>query len=374
MSVHRVAPLRPVRPASGLLPALLVLVSLVPWTPCLAEQQTHRNLFFLHHSTGRYLLEEGNVRSDLMSYNRANGTAFVLWDHDYNYLGLMAPSGYYVGHDYGIPNDNTDPDGLHYLWTTANSARDSILANHEVIAFKSCYPACAIQGLAQLRSYFTWYLEMRDVFDQYPDKIFVVMSPPPLHRLSTNLAQADLARTFANWLGSDTFLLGHTNVLFFDFFDLLAHPDDGSEQRNMLRYEYELSHYNGDSHPNLLANQTVGPLFCQFLIEAGLGVVAGLEADLPPVGPRLEPNYPNPFNPLTRIGYRLSDPAAVSLRVFDLQGYLIRTLTDGWQEAGSHEVIWDGTDRNGQPAASGIYIYSLEAGSRTVTRKMVLSK
>lgn len=223
------------------------------------------NLFFLHHSTGRYLIDAGDVRNLLAGID----PDLEFWDHDYSYIGLMDPSGDLTGDDYRIPDDNTDPDGLHVLWTTDNSARTAILANHDVIAFKSCYPASRILSDTELATRKQWYLEMRDVFDQHPDKVFVVVSQPPLHRLnSTSTDQADRARAFADWLMSDEYLAGHPNVAGFDLFDLLAHPDDGTDVRNRLRYEYEKSHSDDDSHPNTLANQTVAPFFAQAMAAA----------------------------------------------------------------------------------------------------------
>jgi len=241
----------------------------------LPDTPSMTNLFFLHHSTGRNLINEGSVRSHLASRNGA----LAFWDHDYNYgcgshNGLRDPSGSYVGYDYDIPGapcGNTDPDGLHYLWTTANSARATILANHEVIAFKSCYPASDIGSASELNQYKTWYLAIRDFLDTQQDKVFVIMSPPPRHRLATDLDDADRARAFADWLGSPEFLDGHPNLRYFNFFDLLAHPADGSSSRNMLRYEYERSHSSSDSHPNTQANQTVGPIFADALVAAAGG-------------------------------------------------------------------------------------------------------
>ena len=241
------------------------------------QTPTLTNLFFLHHSTGRNLISDGSVRAHLAS----RSAALDFWDHDYNYgapcgsyNGLRNPSGGYEGYDYDIPGNNacgnTDPDGLHYLWTTANSARSTILANHEVIAFKSCYPASAITSDSLLNQYKQWYLAMGAVFDQYPDKVFVVMSQPPLRRSRTNTTEADRARNFANWLGEE-FVVDHANVVFFDFFDHLAHPDDGSADRNMLRTAYERPYDTTDSHPNDLANQTVGPFFADALADAAGG-------------------------------------------------------------------------------------------------------
>jgi len=226
------------------------------------------NLFFLHHSTGEGIIEEGDMRGYIATYNAQHGTGYAFWDHGYNSEGLTDPSGVWTGISYDIPDDNTDPDGLHTLWITDNGARDDIMANHEVIAFKSCFPASAIPDETSLNQYKTWYLEMRDYFDAHLERLFVVMSTPPLHRLSTDTTEADNARAFAHWLKSPEYWSGHPNVRCYDLFDALAQAHDGSATRNMLRYEYEMSHSDGDSHPNTLADETVGPLFAEFLIGA----------------------------------------------------------------------------------------------------------
>ncbi len=226
------------------------------------------NLFFLHHSTGNGLIVAGNMRATIQTYNTAHGTSFGFWDHGYNHDGLRNPSGEDTGVNYEVPNDNTDPDGLNYLFTSSESdaeaCRNQILANHQVIAFKSCFPASEIADTDTLNQYKTWYLAMRNAFDQRPDKLFVVMSTPPLHRLATTATAAANARQFANWLKSSAYLSGHTNIVCFDLFNYLAGAD------NFLKYEYEGSHSDSDSHPNTLANQTVGPIFAQFLIDSAL--------------------------------------------------------------------------------------------------------
>jgi hypothetical protein len=78
---------------------------------------------------------------------------------------------------------------------------------------------------------------------------------------------------------------------------------------------------------------------------------------------------PNPFNPTTAISYQLSDARHVSLKVYDIAGRLVATLVDGTSEAGTHQVTFDGSN-----LASGVYLYTLQAGSHTTTGKMVLMK
>lgn len=239
-------------------------------------QGTHglTKLFFLHHSTGEGLVMEGGMRAAIKAYNSQHGTTFELWDHEYNSQGLRDAAGQLTGSGYEIPNDNTDPDGLHYLWTSQDSdcrtCRDKILQNHEVIAFKSCFPASSIADASELAQRKTWYEAMRKVFDGRKDRLFVVISTPPLHRLDTDATAAKNARLFASWLCSPAYLSGHDNVRCFDLFDALAQPDDGSAAANMLRYAYEEDHTGSDSHPNEAANKAVGPLLARFLIAAAL--------------------------------------------------------------------------------------------------------
>jgi len=79
----------------------------------------------------------------------------------------------------------------------------------------------------------------------------------------------------------------------------------------------------------------------------------------------LLPNYPNPFNPETEISYRLPETSQVSVTVYSMRGELVRVLESTKKNAGQYHVRWDGTDAQGQPVASGIYLYRLEAASGT---------
>jgi hypothetical protein len=88
----------------------------------------------------------------------------------------------------------------------------------------------------------------------------------------------------------------------------------------------------------------------------------------------LSQNYPNPFNPGTRIGYYVDRESDVSLRIYDVTGRHVRTLTESRQSPGEYTELWDGTDEQGDPVASGTYFYRLRIGKTTLTRKMVLLK
>ena len=95
----------------------------------------------------------------------------------------------------------------------------------------------------------------------------------------------------------------------------------------------------------------------------------------PSVRSMLGQNHPNPFNPGTTIEYSVHERARVNLVVYDVNGSVVRELVDGWRDAGSHVVSWDGTNSAGAGLASGVYFYSLTVGGKaTSTRRMVLLK
>jgi Tol biopolymer transport system component len=99
--------------------------------------------------------------------------------------------------------------------------------------------------------------------------------------------------------------------------------------------------------------------------------MAGIGEDTPV---DLEDNFPNPFNPETKISFNLQDASDVTLDVYNIVGQKVITLADGYHEAGRHSVVWDGKDAAGQQVASGIYLYRVTAGEYTETRRMVLLK
>jgi hypothetical protein len=88
----------------------------------------------------------------------------------------------------------------------------------------------------------------------------------------------------------------------------------------------------------------------------------------------LSQNYPNPFNPQTTIAFSLKDRGQVSLKVYNVNGELVRTLANENRAAGPHQLTWDGRNDSGQPVSSGVYFYKLVANNFAQTKKMVLLK
>ena len=88
----------------------------------------------------------------------------------------------------------------------------------------------------------------------------------------------------------------------------------------------------------------------------------------------LHQNYPNPFNPVTNLSYDLPEDAMVNITVFDMMGRMVKTLVNGQQSAGYKSLHWNATNNIGQPISAGLYIYTIQAGEFSQTRKMILLK
>jgi hypothetical protein len=250
--------------------AVLLTVLMLTFTSAFPQ-----SAIFLHHSTGSGVYSEGNVAGWIDTYNTDHGTGYSIaersypnspypWDnYPYDYWNLWLNNAC----------DNENPD---------MACLDNLCANYQVIIFKHCFPGAGIEAddgnpsisssKMTLANYKLQYRALRELMDSYTDNRFIVWTLTPLHRLATDAESAARARQFVDWVKNDWLTedgKAHPNIAIFDFFGYIAesnpNPDNGAV--NCLKYDYESSHSNSDSHPNTLANQTVGPLFAQFVVN-----------------------------------------------------------------------------------------------------------
>ena len=114
-----------------------------------------------------------------------------------------------------------------------------------------------------------------------------------------------------------------------------------------------------------------------YIVEPGgpAGHITSVEEEQTfPYSFKLEQNYPNPFNPNTKIQFTIPKFGLTSLKIYDILGNEVATLTNEEKPAGSYEVEFDGHSDEGQNLSSGIYFYQLKSGEFVQTKKMILIK
>ena len=84
--------------------------------------------------------------------------------------------------------------------------------------------------------------------------------------------------------------------------------------------------------------------------------------------------YPNPFNPVTTLRYDLPEDALVNITIYDMMGRQVKALVNGSQTAGYRSMHWNATNDRNEPVSAGLYLYAIQAGDYTQTKKMVLLK
>ncbi len=114
----------------------------------------------------------------------------------------------------------------------------------------------------------------------------------------------------------------------------------------------------------------------RFKLIVGQNAFIGREvANLIPTEFDLAQNFPNPFNSLTSISVRLPNETHLVLEVFNILGQRVRSLAEGQYPQGVHTFVWDGTDGTGNAVSSGVYLYRLTEGGKSLgVKKMILSK
>ena len=85
-------------------------------------------------------------------------------------------------------------------------------------------------------------------------------------------------------------------------------------------------------------------------------------------------NYPNPFNPETKLFFSLPNEQNIKLTVYNLKGQKVKQLVSGQFAAGEHSVVWAGKDDNGKQVSSGLYFYKLKTNEKVISKKMLLLK
>jgi hypothetical protein len=253
-----------------LLTYILILI-IFPINLAIASSEfvKNRKALFIHHSVGRNLIQDGNLKKLFLDIG------IELWDQDYNDVtgGLTDSEGRKSGNLH-IPNDDTTPRGLSSLLREHDinkSILNNIFNEFEIIITKSCFPSNKIlednidedlknSSRRSIYNYKKHYFSIRKIVDKYPNKIFVFLTQPPLHPRATNSEESKRAKEFASWLSSNDYLENRKNLFVFDYFSYLADSETG-----MLRNEFQMDLESDNSHPNPVSNLNISIKLSDFM-------------------------------------------------------------------------------------------------------------
>ena len=85
-------------------------------------------------------------------------------------------------------------------------------------------------------------------------------------------------------------------------------------------------------------------------------------------------NYPNPFNPVTKISYAVSEACRVSIDIFNIKGEKVKALIRERKDPSYYQTVWNGKDDTGKTVSSGVYFYQTKIGDYKSCNKMLLMK
>jgi hypothetical protein len=187
---------------------------------------------------------------------------------------------------------------------------------------------------------------------------------PTLNRFDALAVSSCAGGTGRAWLRYPNQLIAATERL-------AAIGSPGGDSARAVLAGFTFDALKSQAQQNLFLWRTLVEEFEEPYCSVPTGVTTG-QAAAPAARPRLLGASPNPFNPRTTIRFELPRAARVRLSVFDVRGALVRDLANGPFGAGLHHVAWDGRDRMGRDAATGMYFYRLEAEGVTEARKATL--
>ena len=132
----------------------------------------------------------------------------------------------------------------------------------------------------------------------------------------------------------------------------------------------DLENYNLNINDTKMASDHL-PLVFDILVDDNVGIK---KSDELPSSFYVCNNYPNPFNPTTQIDYNLLEDKYVNVIIYNVKGKRVKTLVNKIQTLGFHSLRWDARNDIGEKVSAGVYIYKIQTGKYTATKKMVLLK
>lgn len=317
---------------------------------------------------------------------------------------VSSPSGYNQEDPYVVVDDNGKNRTIYVVWTNSTwgpGAGDIYFAKSgdggltwspsvvesAYIGFHYASPSlsvrrgvCYVVCHGVLHFIWEWDIYFAKSTDGGATWWDTVAMPSPLPGLGDPLCPSLTLDNAANiYVGCHTFSLIYEPYIFFSM-----SSDRGKTWINPIRVDdgqtgptnMEVSIDVGDSGNVYIAWRGDASIWCATGKVTGGGIGESTVGSHQISEFRLYQNYPNPVNSSTAISYQLSAvggrPSAVTLKIYNLSGQLVRTMVDEEQRAGRYRTNWDGRVSRGRKLSSGIYFCQLKAGDYSEAKKLLL--
>jgi len=211
---------------------------------------------------------------------------------------------------------------------------------------------------------------------QYPASIFASQDPVAIESVGFDFLYTEFyngnpsGKAFPQYSGVDDFLHQAADSINWAEGILYDPEGDGSYlPRSMGVHE----HWNNAAEKKYARNLGLDEGIELLYLGDSISVNVEFSAENP-YGFILANNYPNPFNPVTTIMYRIKSPTKVNLKVYNSTGKEVRTLINDHKNTGIYKIEWNGKNNKGEILPSGVYFYRIVAGDLSETKKMILMK
>lgn len=380
-------------------------------------------VLFSHQSVGRNIVADPErsaptYRASHPLRDRLDAD-IAFWDHDYyNFYydgvtnAVLTPSGdnYEVVHGFGSHRGSGPTEALldHLLGAAftdevtgaAKAFRDSCTSRFDIVMVKPSFRDMHMNTASSDRAYQSMLIGVSDWWHQYNElhgtnKILVVLSPSSLRHPSDYAddsagwpdtpaghaeAETDAAAYWMldAWLG-DVWVHLSPYTRFLSLWSLCVNHWGSATELNFTKDMYTgtgVGDSSGNHHVNTAGSDMLQTTIVSFIHElaAELNSTSIPAGDSPAKGLVLHDAVPNPFNPATVLSFTLASASPVKLSIFDPAGREIAVILDDDVDAGRHKVTWDGRDQAGDLVSSGVYLYRIEAGTVSDTKRLVLLK
>lgn len=149
---------------------------------------------------------------------------------------------------------------------------------------------------------------------------------------------------------------------------------NGDDRVITMPYDFMFIYTDAD---NLVGNglatrvNVLGEILGYFNVDGSGWIESGVTPD---AGKFFATNYPNPFNPTTKIMFNMPKEGHLTLKIYNVRGELVKTLIDETRVAGEGHIMWDGTNSQGSSVSSGVYFYEARTAGDVQVNKMALVK